>query len=268
MFDDFGTIYVSLDERGVCTLTLNRPQVHNAFDDSMIADLTLAFEQIQSNDAVRVLILQGAGKSFCAGADLNWMRKIAGYDEEQNFNDASRLATMMNRLYRIPRPTVGVIHGNVFGGGTGLVACCDIAIASTNTTLSLSEVRLGLVPSVISPYVIEAIGSREARRYFLTGERFDAQTACRIGLIQEFVKPENLPVLRDQITQALLDGAPYAQQHAKSLIQSIRSKPIGEETMDQTARLIARVRASDEGKEGTSAFFEKRPPSWREPLDE
>ena len=257
------TISQIIDDDGVCSVTLNRPEVRNAFNDTMIEEITEELVMLESNPQVRILVLRGAGKSFCAGADINWMRRMADYDEDQNYRDASLMSDMMDRLYRFPKPTLAHVHGAVFGGGVGLVACCDIAIASQNTVFSLSEVKIGLIPSVISPYVVEAIGVRNARRYFLSGERFDAPIAKHLGLIHECCEDSDLPALEQTILNELLQSAPGAQEIAKSQLQNVVANNIDPEIRRRTARMIAQVRASDEGREGTSAFLEKRPPSWR-----
>ena len=262
-FDQFETIYVTLAETGVCTLTLNRPQVHNAFDELMIGELTNALEQLEKHQSVRILLVRGTGKSFSAGADLKWMQRMADYSEEQNFEDARRLATMMDKLYRIPKPTVAIVHGGVYGGAVGLVACCDIAIAADSAVFSLSEVKIGLIPAVISPYVVKAIGLRAARRYFLTGEVFNASTAQQIGLIHEYGHSDEIPSIESGIVERLRAGAPGAQQIAKSVLQNVLSEPVDSEMQDETSKLIARVRASEEGKEGIAAFLNKRSPAWR-----
>ena len=260
---DFDTISVELTNDGVCHLILNRPAVHNAFDESMILELTQALEYLQSLDSVRILSVQGSGRSFCAGADLNWMRRMSQYDEDENFEDAQQLANMMNLLHRFAKPTVAFAHGNVFGGGVGLVACCDIAIAVDTTIFSLSEVKLGLIPAVISPYVVNAIGARSARRYFLTGERFDATTAQQIGLIHECCSQINFSDAKAKILDELLASAPGAQVISKSVIQEVLTNPISPELRETTAKLIAEVRASEEGREGVLAFLNKETPSWR-----
>ena len=260
---EFETIDLNTDELGVCSLTLNRPEVHNAFDERMIAEVTAALESAADEDAVRVLVIRGSGKSFSAGADINWMRRMADYDESQNYEDAQRMSTMMDSLYRFPKPTLASVHGSVFGGGVGLVACCDMAIACDKTIFSLSEIKLGLIPSVISPYVVEAIGIRNARRYFLSGERFTASTAVQLGLINECCSIVDLNHKTDSLVAELLQGAPNAQTIAKSLLQNVLKNQIDQDIKNQTARIISQVRASEEGREGTSAFLEKRTPNWR-----
>ncbi len=255
------------DARGVATLTLNRPEKHNAFDDRMITDLLQALDNIDQDESVRVLVLRAEGKSFCAGADLDWMRRMADYDFEQNLADARRLAQLMYRLNRLHKPVIARVQGASYGGGVGLIACCDIAIASENAIFSLSEVRLGLIPSVISPYLIVAIGSRAARRYFLGGERFDAARALQLGLVHEVVEPESLDARLEQCIDALLNSGPGAQAAAKELIEQVQGRAIDESLIEETARRIAEVRASDEAREGLSAFLEKRKPDWNRKQD-
>ena len=253
--------------RGVATITLNRPEKHNAFDDRMITDLLQALDNIDQDKSVRVLVLSAAGKSFCAGADLDWMRRMADYDFAQNLADARQLAQLMYRLNRLKKPVIARVQGSSFGGGVGLIACCDIAIASQDAIFSLSEVRLGLIPSVISPYLIAAIGSRAARRYFLSGERFDAGRALQLGLVHEVVEPESLDASLEQCIDALLNSGPSAQAAAKELIQQVQGRAIDESLIEETARRIAEVRASDEAREGLSAFLEKRKPDWSRKRD-
>ena len=255
------------DARGVATLTLNRPEKHNAFDDRMITDLLQALDNIGKDKSVRVLVLRAAGKSFCAGADLDWMRRMADYDFAQNLADARRLAQLMYRLNRLHKPVIARVQGASYGGGVGLIACCDIAIASDNAIFSLSEVRLGLIPSVISPYLIAAIGSRAARRYFLSGERFDATRALQLSLVHEVVEPESLDARLEQCIDALLNSGPSAQAAAKELIEQVQGRAIDESLIEETARRIAEVRASDEAREGLTAFLEKRKPDWNRKQD-
>ncbi len=260
---NFKTICIDINTKGVCNLTLNRPKVHNAFDELMIEELTQALLSLQFVDSLRVLTIQGNGESFCAGADLNWMKRTAQFNEQKNIEDAKRLANMIRLLHKFPKPTVAIAHGSVFGGGVGMVACCDIAMAIDSTIFSLSEVKLGLIPAVISPYVVNAIGTRSAHRFFLTGERFDAYTAKRIGLIHECFGQEDFSDQKMRIVDELLSSAPGAQQISKSLIINELSKPINSNVLDTTARLIAQVRVSGEGREGVLAFLNKKSPSWR-----
>jgi methylglutaconyl-CoA hydratase len=247
---------------GIGILALNRPDVHNAFNEALIGELTAACHALGADADVRVVILTGNGPSFCAGADLNWMKKMAGYGRKENVADAAALAEMLRVLNELPKPTVARVHGNVFGGGVGLVACCDVAIASAESAFSLSEGRLGLIPATISPYVVEAIGARQARRYFLTAERFEAAEAYRIGLLHDIVP---LPQLDDRINEILgplLIAGPAAQRECKALIRAVAHKPIAAGVIADTVERIATVRASPEGKEGVAAFLGKRSPSW------
>jgi len=245
----------------VIRLTLDRPAVHNAFDDQLINDIAAALDTIAGMQP-RVLVLAANGKSFSAGADLNWMKKSAGYTEAENQADALALAHMLEKLDRFPATTVAAVQGAAFGGGVGLVACCDIAIASEKAIFSLSEVKLGLIPATISPFVIAAMGAQQARRYFATGERFDAATAEKIGLVHELAAPDALESTVSKTIDNLLLGSPDAQRKAQALIDEVAGKPIDEALLKRAADLIALARASDEGREGVSAFLEKRKPSW------
>jgi len=249
--------------RGVTRIILNRPERHNAFNDQLITDLTAVLRGIEGDKTVRLLVLAAAGKSFCAGADLKWMRAMADYGPEENLRDAEQLAELMRALDELRKPTLALVQGPAYGGGVGLVSCCDIAIASSDATFALSEVRLGLIPSVISPHVIAAMGRRAARRYFLTGERFSAEEAQRHGLVHEVVPPERLEEAGAAVIEALLAGGPSAQQEAKDLIVQVAGQPCDDRLRRRTAEGIARLRASEEGKEGLNAFLEKRPPAWR-----
>lgn len=258
-----GTVLVTT--RGaVARVTMNRPEVHNAFDDRLIEELTATFERLAADKAVRAVLLGANGRSFSAGADLNWMKRTAGYSEAQNLEDARRLARMLRILDGMPQPTVALVQGAAYGGGVGLVACCDIAIAVPEAAFSLSEVRLGLLPAAISPYVVAAIGARQARRYFLTAERFDAAEARRIGLVHEVAPREELEVAGERLLAALAGGGPLAQAASKRLIARVSSGPLDDAMAEDTARRIAELRAGEEGREGVAAFLEKRPPAWRE----
>ncbi|HLJ18795.1 MAG TPA: enoyl-CoA hydratase/isomerase family protein [Stellaceae bacterium] len=256
------TVLVSRDDRGVTTVTLNRPALHNAFDEALIQTLIETFESVGRDESCRAMVLAGAGKSFSAGGDLNWMRRMADYSYAENLADAGELARLMRTLDRLPKRTVARVHGSVFAGGLGLVACCDIAVAEQGTVFSVSEARLGLVPSVISPYLIRAIGARAARRYFLTAERFSAAEAHRIGLVHEVVPAVVLDVKVEAIVAALLEGGPTSQARSKRLISEVTDRPIEQSVIEITARTIAEARASDEAREGLAAFFEKRKPKW------
>lgn len=247
----------------VARVTLNRPEVHNAFDDRLIQELTGIFERLAGDRTVRAVLLGANGRSFSAGADLNWMKRTAGYTEAQNLEDARRLAHMLRVLDGMPQPTVGLVQGAAYGGGVGLVACCDIAVAVPEAVFSLSEVRLGLLPAAISPYVVAAIGPRQARRYFLTAERFDAGEALRIGLVHQIAAREDLEAAGSRLLAALGDGGPQAQAASKRLIARVSAGPIDDAMVEDTAGRIAGLRAGAEGREGIAAFLEKRPPAWR-----
>ena len=255
-------ILIHKDPRGVGNVTLNRADVHNAFDDVLIKDLTNAIQAFEQDDSVRVICLRSTGKSFSAGADLNWMKRMAGYSWQQNYQDSLGLATLMQTLASTTKPTIGVIQGAAFGGGVGLVACCDIALASDKASFCLSEVKLGLIPAVISPYVIAAIGERAAKRYFVTAERFNADTALRLGLVHELFEAEQLESEAEKIIDAILANGPVAVYEAKKLIAKVANQPIEEEIIRFTAQKISDIRASAEGKEGVTAFLEKRSPNW------
>ena len=250
-------------ENNIATITMNRPDVHNAFNEDVIRQMTEAFESAASDDVVRVVILRGNGKSFSAGGDLNWMRRVADYSFQQNVTDAMGLGTLLKVINTLPKPTIALVQGNAFGGGVGLTACCDIAIAEEGTQFCLSEVRIGLIPSIIEPYVIAALGVRQARRYSLTAERFDAATASRLGLIHEVIPQGQLDAAAEKIIAALWDGSPAAQARGKKLILEISGKKIDDALIKFTAETIAEARASAEGKEGLSAFLNKTDPSWR-----
>ncbi|OAU98769.1 MULTISPECIES: enoyl-CoA hydratase/isomerase family protein [Moraxella] len=246
----------------VATVWLNRPEVHNAFNEGVISELQRAFEDLGADDEVRVVMLAGRGKSFSAGADLNWMKKAGEADLDENIADAERLAKMLQTLATLPKPTIARVHGAALGGGMGLASTCDICIASTEAKFATSEVRLGLAPSTISPYVIRTIGERQARRYFLTAERIDAQTAYHIGLAHEVCEADELDATVDKIIQAILQGAPNAQADSKTLIDMVAKKAVDEALLTETAKHIATIRQGSEAKEGLQAFLNKRSPAW------
>lgn len=248
--------------RGVGRITMTRGEIHNAFDDQLIADLTQAFRRMDANPSVEVVVLEAEGKSFSAGADLNWMRRMADYTWEENYKDSQGLAELMHTIYNLSKPTVAVVQGAAFGGGVGLVACCDIVIASERASFCLSEVKLGLIPAVISPYVVKAIGERQAQRYFLTAERFKAPQAKEFGLVHEVVAEEELVAKANEMIAGLLSNGPQAVRAAKSLIKAVAEKEINQDILDETAKRIADIRASEQGKEGLNAFLEKRPADW------
>jgi methylglutaconyl-CoA hydratase len=260
MTDD--AFHTELNARGVATLTLNRPELHNAFDDRLIAELTRELHALRTDSQVRVMVLAATGKSFSAGADLNWMQRMAEYSWEQNLADAQALAELLRTLNTLPKPTLVKVQGPAYGGGVGLVACCDIAIAVATASFSLSEVKLGLIPAVISPYVVSAIGERQARRYFLTGERFSAVEAQRIGLVHEVVAPEGLDNAVAERLEALASSGPAAMVAAKELIHAVSRGPVDTALIEDTARRIANIRTSAEGREGLAAFLNKRRPAW------
>ena len=251
-------------ESSLARLVMNRPDVHNAFDDGLIADLTAALDGIEADDGIRAVVLTGMGASFSAGADLNWMRGMASASEADNRADSLRLATLMRRLQFLSKPTVARVNGAAFGGGVGLVACCDIAIASEGAKFALSEVKLGLVPAVISPYVIAAIGLRQARRLFITGEIFGSAAALAMGLVHETVPADDLDAAVDRVVSLLGKGGPIAQYEAKHLALGMGGMDVeAMQAVDETnAALIARLRVSAEGQEGLTAFLDKTQPSW------
>lgn len=241
---------------------LNRPEVHNAFNDVMISELIDTLVSLDKDPSVRIIILRGKGKSFCAGADLNWMKKTASYSQEENLADAFKLDELMFTLNSMSKPTIAVVHGSVFGGGVGLTACCDIAIAHEKTQFALSEVRIGLIPAVISPYVISAMGARICRRLFLTGERFSSLQAHHYGLIHEIADSEkHMNEMIEEICADLLKGGSYSQREAKSLIHNL-SCADSMTTRCKLASKISEIRQSPQAKEGLTAFFEKRAPNW------
>jgi methylglutaconyl-CoA hydratase len=260
MSAEYRTLKLSSDPRGVSTLVLNRPDVHNAFDETMIRELHAALRSLERDDGTRVVLIRAEGRSFSAGADLNWMKRAARYDEKQNFDDAMALASMLSALDQLQKPTVALVQGPAYGGGVGLLSCCDIVAAVERAVFALSEVKLGLVPAVISPYVVRAIGARAARRYFQSAERFDASEALRIGLVHEIVTGDACVA---PIIDALLSGGPNAQRISKQLIARVENRPVTGDLLEHTARTIAGVRVSDEGQEGLNAFLEKRRSRWR-----
>ena len=256
-------VMTEVTEEGIGQISMNKPSKRNAFDEEMIALLTEKFVEMGENDDVRVVVLRGEGVSFCAGGDINWMRRSADFTYDENVEDARNLGKLLQTINELPKPTIALVHGHAFGGGVGLTAACDIAIAAMDTQFCLSEVRIGLIPSIIAPYVIGAIGERQARRYFLTAERFNGGEARRIGLVHEVVFPHELDKKALEIIRVMLDGAPGAQKMGKELIRDIARKPVSAEMIEMTSKRIAEARASDEGKEGLSAFLNKEDPSWR-----
>ena len=256
-------LLVDVTPNGVATVTLNRPQVHNAFNGDLIEALGDAFDDLGKQDGVRVICVEGAGKSFSAGGDLAWMKRSVDLTYDQNVEETLALASMLKTLNTCPKPTIALVHGNAYAGGMGVVAACDMAIVESNAVFCLSEVRLGLLAATISPYVTAAMGVRAARRYFLTAERFDAMEALRIGFVHKVVaNREELYATRDQLVKYLLAGGPEAIAASKQLIADVAYKPVTSELMLDTAKRIAEARASDEGQEGLASFFEKRKPRW------
>jgi methylglutaconyl-CoA hydratase len=256
-------VITDIDDRGIATVTLNNPDKHNAFDDAIIKELTAAFIAVERNPAVRVMILASRGKSFSAGADLNWMKRMADYSYEENLRDSQALAAMLKTLNFMSTPTIARVQGAAFGGAVGLVSCADIAVATERATFSLSEVRIGLIPATISPYVIAAIGQRAARRYFTTAERFGADEALRLGLVSQIVSDEtHLDATIDTLASSLLANSPAAVSAAKELVFAVAQREISEPLIDDTCRRIADIRISAEGQEGLAAFLEKRTPVW------
>ena len=260
----YETLSVDMRE-SVALVVLSRPEVHNAFNATLIGELTRALQALDRDAAVRAVVLLGEGKSFCAGADLNWMREMAGYGSEENLADAKALAAMLGVLHRLSKPTIARVHGSAFGGGAGLVACCDIAFAAHDTTFSFSEAKLGLIPATIAPYVVEAIGARYARRYFVSAERFSAAEAFRIGLVHDIYPLDEMDARINELLGALLVAGPRAQAESKALIRAVAGAPIDDAMIADTAARVARVRGSDEGKEGVAAFLSKRSPRWVPP---
>jgi methylglutaconyl-CoA hydratase len=255
-------VITQIDSRGVAQVTLNNPDKHNAFDDQMIIQLTEAFHTVAANPDVRIMLLKSEGKSFSAGADLEWMKRMASYSYQQNLNDARALAAMLKALHQMPIPTIARVQGAAFGGAIGLISCCDIALASSNASFALSEVKIGLVPSTISPYVIAAIGERHAKRYFMTAERFDTNTALQISLVHEAVEEQFLDDKVEQLITAILSNGPEAVVAAKQLVFAVSGKAIDSSLIEHTCEVIAGIRVSAQGQEGLSAFLDKRKPHW------
>ncbi len=257
----FTTLEIELNGP-VATIWMNRPDVQNAFDETLITELTAACMALDDDADVRVVVLTGRGKSFSAGADLNWMKRAANNGLDDNLNDARALAHMLRTLAEMKKPTIARVQGAALGGGMGLAAACDIAVASTKAVFATSEVKFGIIPSAISPYVLRAIGARQATRYFQSAERIDAIRARDIGLVHEAVDPEQLDAKVQEIATALLQGGPHAQAAAKDLIRAVDSRPINDTLVDDTAHRIAHLRATPEAREGIGAFLEKRLPNW------
>jgi methylglutaconyl-CoA hydratase len=248
--------------RHIATVVLNRPEVRNAFNDEVIAELTQVLRELSANDDVRCIVLAGNGPAFCAGADLNWMRRMADYTRAENLADAGALAEMLRTLYACPKPTIARVQGDVYAGGTGLVAACDIAVSVDTAHYCLSEVKLGLIPATISPYVIRAMGARAAHRYFLTAERFSAAEALRIGFVHEVVAADALDAKAAELAATLVGAGPQAVKACKKLVQDVAGHEIGAALIAQTVEGIADIRASAEGREGVQSFLQKRKPNW------
>lgn len=258
---EYQTLTLTISDR-IGHVTLNRPELRNAFNEHSITELALAFDELGRNELVRAVVLGANGASFCAGADLNWMKKMAAYSDSENRADAMRLADMLRTIYLCPKPTVAKIQGDCYAGGMGLVAACDIAVSSDSANFCLSEVKLGLIPATISPYVIKAMGENAARRYFLTAERFDAREAQRIGFVHEVVAADDLDSKVAAIVGALASNSPHAVGAAKQLVREVAGQPVTPALLEDTAERIATIRASLEGREGVAAFLEKRRPFW------
>ncbi len=246
----------------VATVTLNRPETRNAFNDEVITELTRTFMELGQRDDVRVIVLRAVGPAFCAGADLNWMRRMASYSRDENLTDAGKLANMLRVIYACPKPTIARIQGDAIAGGMGLVAVCDIAVSADSANFCLSEVKLGLIPATISPYVIRAMGERAAHRYFLTAERFSAAEAHRIGFVHEVVGAEQLDAKVEELCKALCSASPDAVRACKRLVQDVAQREIDDTLIKHTVEQIADIRASSQGKEGVQSFLEKRKPDW------
>ncbi len=257
----YQTLNIVIDGK-LATVTLDRPDVRNAFNETTIVELASAFDELGRNDAVRAIVLAANGPAFCAGADLNWMKKMAAYSHSENNADAMQLADMLRTIYLCPKPVVAKVQGDCYAGGMGLVAACDIVVAADTVNFCLSEVKLGLIPATISPYVIKAMGENAARRYFLTAERFSAQQAHRIGFAHDVVAADALDASVAAIVKALVSNSPNAVRQAKALVRDIVGRPVDDALLADTAERIAHIRASSEGREGVSSFLEKRKPSW------
>ncbi|MEM1110446.1 MAG: enoyl-CoA hydratase/isomerase family protein [Pseudomonadota bacterium] len=256
-------VKVSSDARGVFTVSLERPDKHNAFDDAIIAALSKAFEDIASTSSARVMVLSAAGRSFSAGADLAWMQRMAGYSVDENLRDARALAAMLAQLNTLPVPTIARVQGAAFGGAVGLVSCCDMAVGSERAAFCLSEVKIGLIPATISPYVVAAIGERASRRYFTSAERFDAEEALRLGLLSQLVDGASLDAAIEALIEQILANGPLAVRAAKRLVAEVADAPIDAKLIDTTCHRIADIRVSSEGQEGLAAFLDKRQPGWQ-----
>lgn len=256
-------VLFDLDHNGIATVTMNNPDKHNAFDDSIIAALSQLFHDIAQCDDIKVMVLASTGKSFSAGADLSWMKRMASYSYQENLSDANALAQMLKNLNFLPQPTIAKVQGAAFGGAVGLASCCDIVLASEKASFCLSEVKLGLIPATISPYVVNVIGQKASRRYFQTAERFFADKAQQLGLVDEILPVEDLDGAVEKMTKTLLANGPLAVRQAKQLALDVAYQDINESLIEMTSERIAAIRVSTEGQEGLTAFFEKRQPTWQ-----
>lgn len=261
------TLQITTDTRGVARVTMNRPEVLNAFNEAMIADLTQAIAQLGADAAVRVIVLAGAGKAFSAGADIQWMKRAAEATQDWNVEDARRFAAMLDGLARCPKPTIAQVHGVALGGGVGLTLACDVAIASTTAQFAVSEARFGILPAVIGPYVVNAVGPRQARRLALTASRIDAAQALQLGLVQQVVDADDLATAVQACATDMLAGGPQAQAEIKCLMAQLAVGPITHQVRELTAQTIARVRTGAEAREGFAAFLAKQPAPWVPPAD-
>ncbi len=255
-------VLFSVSDTGVATVTLNTPEKHNAFDDYIIATLTRIFTEISKRTDIHVMVLASTGKSFSAGADLGWMKRMASYTYDENYKDAQALALMLKALNSLPQTTIAQIQGAAFGGAVGLTSCCDIVFASNKASFCLSEVKLGLIPATIAPYVVNAIGEKASRRYFQTAERFSADKAMSLGLVSEVFDPEHLTEEVSKVISTLMNNGPDAIKQAKALALDVSNQEIDDELINETSKRIATIRVSTEGQEGLTAFFEKRTPVW------
>jgi len=258
---DYQTLTIAIADK-LATVTLNRPDVRNAFNEQTINEIASAFDELGRNELVRAIVLAANGPAFCTGADLNWMKKMAGYSHSENQADAMQLAQMLRTIYLCPKPVVAKVQGDCYAGGMGLVAACDIAVAVQEANFCLSEVKLGLIPATISPYVIKAMGENAARRYFLTAERFSAAEAQRIGFVHEVTASDGLDTKVAEIVKSLLGNSPNAVKEAKALVRDVVDRQVTDELLADTAQRIANIRASEQGREGVQSFLEKRKPNW------
>ncbi|HSA44031.1 MAG TPA: enoyl-CoA hydratase/isomerase family protein [Bacteroidales bacterium] len=261
MIDMYQTITIEFTGP-VATVWLNRPAIHNAFNESMIAEVLHCFRQINAWNQVRAVVLRGSGKSFCAGADLNWMRGVAGYSYEQNLAESLQLSDCFHAIYTCNKPTIAFVHGAAIGGANGLLSACDFAYCDHETVFSLSEVKIGIIPACISPYVIKRVGEYNARELMLSGKRFYGSEAERVGLVNKSLDPEELPAYVQSVIDMLLTSGPKAMEHCKNLIHEVTNNLSLSQALEYTARMIADIRASSEGQEGMAAFLEKRKPNW------